>query len=99
MIPIACLASVTFANATWPELAIWASPPGANGDATDATVGSASTCSSIASIRLRAAGSVTLPCSTAKTICSRSPDAFGATFCSRCSASKLCVPERLKLSL
>ena len=70
-----------------------------NGDATEATVGSAATFSSIVSTCVRTAGSVTLPCCTAKTICSRSPDAFGADFCSRCSAAKLCVPGRLKLSL
>ena len=78
--PIACLPSVTFANATRPDSAICAAPAGANGDATEATVGSPATFSSIASIWLRTAGSVTLPSSTANTICSRSPAALGATF-------------------
>ena len=62
-------------------------------------MGQLRTLASIDSTWERTAGSVTLPFSTAITIWSVSPDAFGAVRSSRLTASKLCVPERLKLSL
>ncbi len=63
------------------------------------TCGSADTLVSSDSTCACTAGSVTLPSLAAITIWSRSPEALGALRCSRCTASKLCVPDRLKLSL
>ncbi len=96
---LAALVNVTLANATWPPGAICLLVAGVYGDTTVATSGTCRTLANSCSARARTAGSVTLPCDTATTSWSVSPEVRGVERCNSRMASKLPVWGSLKLSV